>query len=90
MDRDRQPAHGNAMQLIDPTHRFYRPLYIRVIIVAVCLSWAIVEATTGEPFWAVLVGAVGVYSAWMLLLNYKPPLDEEAKPLTDDPEEGQP
>lgn len=66
------------MQLIDPKHRFYRPLYVRVAVVAVCLGWAIVEATTGEPIWAIAVGAVGVYAAWMLLLNYTPSRDEVA------------
>lgn len=72
------------MQLIDPNHRFYRPLYVRVAIVAVCLGWAIVEATTGEPIWAIAVGAVGVYAAWMLLLNYTPSRDEVATPAPRD------
>lgn len=68
------------MQLIDPKHKFYRPLYIRIAIVAVCLGWAIVEATTGEPIWGIAVGAVGVYAAWMLLLNYTPSTDDVAAP----------
>ncbi len=60
------------MQLIDPTHPFYRPLWVRVLIVAICLGWTIVEASTSEPFWAVLIGAVGIYAAWMLLVNFNP------------------
>ena len=68
------------MQLIDTTHKFYRPLYVRIAIVAVCLGWAIVEATVGEPIWGIAVGAVGVYAAWMLLLNYTPSADEVAAP----------
>lgn len=60
------------MQLIDPSHPFYRPLWRRILIVAVCLGWAAVEALTREPFWAILVGAVGIYAAWMLLLNFNP------------------
>ena len=68
------------MQLIDPKHHFYRPLYVRIAIVAVCLGWAIVEATTGEPIWAIAVGAVGVYAAWMLLLNYTPSSEDAAAP----------
>ncbi len=68
------------MKMIDPSHRFYRPLYVRIAIVALCLGWAIVEATTGEPIWGVAVGAVGVYAAWMLLLNYTPSPEEVAAP----------
>ena len=60
------------MQLIDPNHPTYRPLWVRVVIVAVCLGWASIELMTGEPFWAILVGAVGVYAAWVLLLNFNP------------------
>ena len=64
------------MQIIDPNHSFYRPLYVRVAIVAVCLAWAIVEAMTGSQIWGIAVGAVGVYAAWMLLLNFTPTVDE--------------
>jgi len=60
------------MQLIDPNHPFYRPLWIRIAIVAVCLGWAIVEASTREPFWAIIVGALGIYSAYKLLLTFSP------------------
>jgi hypothetical protein len=78
------------MQLIDPNHPFYRPLWRRVLIVAVCLGWAIVEASTSEPFWAILVGAVGIYAAWMLLLNFNPkppePAGEPAVVSDDDDE----
>jgi hypothetical protein len=65
------------MQLIDPNHPFYRPLWIRIAIVAVCLGWAIVEASTREPFWAIIVGALGIYSAYKLLLTFSPqPLEK--------------
>jgi hypothetical protein len=68
------------MQLIDPNHPTYRPLWVRIAIVAVCLGWASIELITGEPFWAILVGAVGVYAAWVLLLNFnpQPPASETA------------
>lgn len=79
------------MQLIDPKHSFYRPLAVRLIIVAVCLGWAILELTTGEPFWAILSGALGVYAAWMLLVNYTPVAEVPETPVsrsdeTDDSE----
>ena len=60
------------MQLIDPNHPAYRPLWARILIVAVCLGWALVEITTGDPFWAVLSGGAGIYAAYMLFWNYKP------------------
>jgi hypothetical protein len=76
------------MQLIDPNHPFYRPLWIRIAIVAVCLGWAIVEASTREPFWAIIVGALGIYAAYKLLLTFSPqPLEEPSvtTAATDEP-----
>jgi hypothetical protein len=71
------------MQLIDPNHPFYRPLWIRIAIVAVCLGWAIIEASTREPFWAIIVGALGIYSAYKLLLTFSPePLEKPSATAT--------
>ena len=60
------------MKLIDPAHPIYRPLWVRLLIVGVCLGWAVFELIGGAPFWAVLFGALGVYAAWVLLLTWKP------------------
>ncbi len=76
------------MHLIDSSHPFYRPLWRRVVIVAICLGWAVIEAATGGPFWAVIVGGVGIYAAWMLLLNFDPkPLETAIAVAPDDDEE---
>lgn len=76
------------MLFIDPNHPLYRPLWVRLLIVGVCLGWAVVEFTTGGPFWGVLVGGIGCYAAWALLLNFHPrPLDEPgATVVPTDPE----
>lgn len=60
------------MQLIDPNHPFYKPLWVRILIVVVCFGWASVELFGSQPFWAMISGALGAYAAWMLLLNFKP------------------
>ncbi|ENN88042.1 hypothetical protein RHSP_51204 [Rhizobium freirei PRF 81] len=78
------------MQLIDPSHPIYKPLWVRILIVAVCFGWAAVETLGAQPFWAMLSGALGAYSAWMLLLNFKPQTpaaNAEAVPQDDAGEE---
>ncbi|SCB26926.1 hypothetical protein [Rhizobium multihospitium] len=77
------------MQLIDPSHPIYKPLWVRILIVAVCFGWAAVETLGSQPFWAMLSGALGAYSAWMLLLNFKPQSPEatNAAPAQDEPAE---
>lgn len=74
------------MQLIDPSHPLYKPLWVRILIVAVCFGWAGVETLGGQPFWAMISGALGAYSAWMLLLNFKPqpPATNVEAPPQDD------
>lgn len=62
------------MQLIDPAHPFYRPLWRRIAIVAMCAGWFAFELfLSRDPLFTVLTGAVTVYSAWMLLANWKEP-----------------
>jgi hypothetical protein len=83
------------MQLIDPNHPAYRPLWARILIVAVCFGWALVEIVTGDPFWSILSGAAGVYATYMLFWAYKPqpPVEAVAEaeapnaPVSEDAEE---
>ncbi len=77
------------MQLIDPNHSAYRHLWVRILIVVVCLGWAVVEFTTGDPFWGMLAGGAGVYSFYMLIWAFNPKPPEAAAPAAseDDGEE---
>jgi len=60
------------MQLIDTSHSFYRPLWRRIAVVAFCAGWTIVELVGNQPFWAVISGALAVYTAYVLLLTFRP------------------
>ncbi|AUH33030.1 hypothetical protein [Paracoccus tegillarcae] len=61
---------------------FYRPLWIRVLIVGFCLGWALMELAQGAPFWTILFGAVGLYAAHQFFIAFDPkepdpPADED-------------
>ena len=58
--------------LVDPNAPFFRPLWVRILCVAVPLAWAGGEIYTGSPFWALLSGAAGIYLAWELFVRRKP------------------
>lgn len=58
------------MQIIDPKHPFYRPLYVRLLVVAVCALWFAVELVMGSPFFMVIMGALTVYTAWVLIIRF--------------------
>lgn len=54
--------------LIDPDHPFFRPLWVRLLTVALPLAWAGVEARTGAPGWALVFAAAGLYALAALFL----------------------
>ncbi|MDE0112522.1 MAG: hypothetical protein OXI87_02280 [Albidovulum sp.] len=53
-----------------------RPLWVRVLIVAVCAGWTLVEFLSGSVFWAVIFGAAAVFLFVQLLVRY----DQQADP----------
>ena len=59
------------MNLIDPNHPFYRPLWRRAVVTAVTGLWFAAEALLAhDPFWAVLTGALFAYTGWVLLVRF--------------------
>jgi hypothetical protein len=71
------------MKFIDPNHPFYRPLWVRLVLVAICAGWTAVEFYNGEQTWGTIFLVVAAYAFAQLLLFYKP-VDAAAAP----PDEG--
>ena len=59
-------------RLFDLNHPFFIPLWRRVVVVALCLGWAVFELVGGSPFWAILFGAIGFYAAYAFFLDFHP------------------
>ncbi len=53
-----------SRKFLDTDHPMFRPLWVRLLIVALCLGWAAFEFIDGSPFWGMLFGALGVYAAY--------------------------
>ncbi|MCO6188253.1 DUF3329 domain-containing protein [Rhizobium sp. L1K21] len=51
---------------------FYRPLWIRVLIVLVCFGWGLMELLNGTYFWTVLVWGIGAYAGYRLFITFNP------------------
>ena len=58
--------------MFDLDHPFFRPLWLRIVIVALCLGWALFEIATGAPFWAILFGAIGLFAAYRFFVTFNP------------------
>lgn len=59
-------------KLFDFDHPFFRPLWLRIAVVALCLVWAALEMRWGAPGWAMLFGAVGLYAGYRLFVTFAP------------------
>ncbi|MBV0912287.1 hypothetical protein [Anianabacter salinae] len=63
--------------MFDLRVRFFNPLWRRVLTVAVALGWAAVELASGNPGWAMLFGAAGAWSGYILLLTWVPVTEKD-------------
>lgn len=61
---------------LDLQKPFYRPLWIRLAIVLVCLGWAAIEFANGAPFWGMLFAALGCYTGYQLFVVFDPRDDD--------------
>lgn len=57
------------MHFLDLKVEFLRPRRRRIILVAVCLLWSVVEFTGGAPFWGIIFSGLGVYALWQLFFD---------------------
>jgi hypothetical protein len=57
------------MRLFELQHPIFRPHWRRVLVVAICLGWAVFELATGSPFWAIIFGALGATAVWQFFLT---------------------
>lgn len=64
----------------DLNHPFYRPLWRRILLVAVTGAWACYENFwIKDPMWMVLTAGIFVYAAWVFLIRWVDPEDKPAE-----------
>lgn len=57
------------MQWFELQIDFFRPVWRRVVLVAVCLGWATLEFVKGAPFWGMIFAVMGVHAIWQLFFS---------------------
>lgn len=60
------------MNFFDMNHPFFKPLWIRVLVVSLCVGWAVFEFIGGSPFWGVLFLGMGGIAFWGLFVDFDP------------------
>jgi len=56
------------MKLFDMDHDWLRPLWVRVLIVAVAGGWGVFEWINEQHFWAVIFLVMAGYAFWSFFL----------------------
>lgn len=56
-------------KLIDTEHPMLKPLWVRILIVAICAAWAAFEFTAGSSAWGGAFLALGAYAFWAFFLD---------------------
>lgn len=70
------------MKVFDTDDAFFRPLWIRIAIVAVSGGWAVFEWRNGEAFWAGVFGAIAAYAVWSFFIVFDPRAGKDKDPGT--------
>lgn len=65
-------------------HPFFIPLWRRILTVALCLGWGLLEFSSGNPGWGTLFGGIGLIAAWGFFIGFdaediRARAEEEAK-----------
>lgn len=63
-----------GLDLDDPR---YRPLWLRILLVGICIGWGLFELLVGSTGFALIFLAMGGYVAWRFFVTFAP--DEEDK-----------
>jgi hypothetical protein len=58
--------------MFDLRNPFFEPLWIRILVSAVCLGWGMFEFATASPFWGVLFAGIGLNCVYVFFFNFKP------------------
>lgn len=52
----------------DADHPFFKPLWRRIAITAICAIWAGLEWYGGDQMWTLIASGMTLYAVWLFLL----------------------
>jgi hypothetical protein len=60
------------LNLFDFNHPFFRPLWLRIAVVAFAAGWGVFEFVGGAPFWGVVFCGVAALAFHGLFITFNP------------------
>lgn len=72
------------MKLLDLTHPSFKPVWVRVAVVAVCAVWGLIEFSNGNGLWGVFFVGLAVICGYRFsIINYEALPDADNDPPQD-------
>ena len=59
-------------KFLDTDYPAFKPLWVRLAVVAVAAGWGVFEFATGSPFWGVLFLGLAAYAVRGFVLDFNP------------------
>lgn len=50
----------------------FKPLWLRVLLTAICFCWAVFEYISSSLQWAAIFGVAGAWVVWGFFINFNP------------------
>jgi hypothetical protein len=50
--------------------QFFRPMWRRIVVTAICLVWAAFELWHGEQLWIFITLGLSGYAVWMFFITF--------------------
>lgn len=60
------------MKLFDFNDPFFRPFWLRLLVVTVATAWGVLEFVNGETFWGMLFLGIAAVAFWGLFVTFDP------------------
>lgn len=71
-------------KLLDFNDPFYKPLWLRIAVVAVAAGWGIFEYISGSPFWGVIFVGAAAFAFYGFFISFNPRAPEQKKGTEQD------
>jgi hypothetical protein len=72
------------MKLLDLEHPSFKPLWVRVAVVAVCVLWGLFELAQGNTLWAVIFLGLGAVCGYRFAVIDYTAIPDRDKSISDE------
>ena len=73
------------MKLIDLEHPFFEPVWIRVLVVVICMGWGLFEFANAAVLWGIFFCGIGLICAYRFsVIDYAAIADAAKEPPQND------